>query len=146
MSRYKIVRASDAETHSQEGGETTRFLATALETDGRVSIFDSALPQGGSAPWHYHETDDEIFYVISGEVEFGVADQETAARAGDLVIVGPNVARRFAARVDSRLLVINAPGGPSEGFLRDMMNLEEAPTAEDEARFGTKYGTHLGKP
>ena len=143
--RYKIVRANDAETRSTPGGETTAFLATAAETDGRVSIFDSVLPKGNSAPWHFHESDDEIFYVISGEVEFGVADEELVARSGDLVIAGPLVPSRFLALSDSRLLVINSPGGPSESFLRDMMSLTAPPTPEDEARFVERYGIHLGR-
>jgi len=58
-----------------------------------VSIFDSFLPRGNEASWHYHEIDDEIFYIVSGKVEFGVAEDEFIASAGDLVIAGPDVPR-----------------------------------------------------
>jgi len=144
--RYAFVEAGRAEIRRAEGGETTTFLATAAETGGRVSIFDSALPRGNGAPWHFHDIDDEIFYIISGRVEFGVADEVVIAGPGDLVIAGPRVARRFRALEDSRLLVLNAPAGPSEGFLRDVMSLSGAPTAEDERRFAEQYGIHLGRP
>ncbi|MGB0848051.1 MAG: cupin domain-containing protein [Thiolinea sp.] len=143
--RYKHVRADSVETHKYDGGEITSFLATGADTDNRVSIFDSKLPKGNEAPWHYHEIDDEIFYIISGEVEFGV-DQETfIAHPGDLVIAGPNVPRRFKALVDSHLLVINSPSGPSENFLRDIaaFNPDNLPTAKDKEQFVEKYKIHV---
>ena len=141
--RYKHIRKAEAEKHSQTGGGTTVFLATGEETDGRVSIYDSQLPKGNSAPWHYHEIDDEIFYVVSGEVEFGIADESFVATSGDLVVAGPNVRRRFEALVDSHLIVVNAPGGPSEGFLRDVMSLKGPPSEADRQRFIDKYKIHI---
>lgn len=144
--RYSFVKGREAEVQWTPGGETTTFLATASDTDRRVSVFDSRLPEGNLAPWHYHELDDEIFYVIAGRVEFGVADEVFVATAGDLVVAGPLVPRRFVALEESRLLVINAPAGPSEGFLRDVMSLDAPPSPEDERRFVEKYGVHLGKP
>ena len=141
--RYKHVRPTEAEKYSQDGGETMVFLATADDTDGRVSIYDSVLPEGNSAPWHYHEIDDEIFYVVSGEVEFGVADKTLIATAGDLVIAGPKVRRRFKALVDSRMVVVNVPGGPSEGFLRDIASLENPPSEADRKRFVEQYKIHI---
>ena len=98
---------------------------------------------GNGAPWHFHETDDEIFYIISGEMEFGVDKETIIAKPGDLVIAGPNVHRKFTALADSHLLVVNAPDGPSEGFLRDVMSLDHPPSAEDRARFIEKYGIHV---
>jgi len=141
--RYFFKRAGEAERHAAEGGETTSFLATGAETDGRVSIFDSLLPAGNSAPMHYHDYDDEIFYVISGRVEFVVGGEVFIGEAGDLALAGPGVPRAFKALEDSRMLVVNAPGGPSEGFLRDVTSLEGAPTEADEARFVERYGVHV---
>ena len=143
--RYKHVRAASAELHEIEGGESTKILASGEDTDNRVSIFDSNLPKGNAAPWHYHEIDDEIFYVVSGEVEFGVADEQFVATAGDLVIAGPNVPRRFKSLTDSHLLIINAPSGPSEGFIRDIAKFAygETPSEEDKQRCITEYKIHI---
>ena len=143
--RYKHVRAGSSEKYGLDGGEVTSLLATGEDTDNRVSIFDSVLPKGNSAPWHYHEIDDEIFYIISGEIEFGVDKEEFVAGAGDLVIAGPNVPRRFKALSDSRLLVINAPSGPSEGFIRDISKFSQnnPPTEADQKVFIDKYKIHI---
>jgi quercetin dioxygenase-like cupin family protein len=143
--RYHHIQAAKAESHVLDRGERTSILATALETDGRVSIFDSFLPAGNEAPWHYHEVDDEIFYIVSGEVEFGVDEEEFVAVPGDLVIAGPYVPRRFKALADSRFLVVNAPGGPSEGFIRDIAQFKDGkiPSEEDKRRFVELYKIHV---
>ena len=143
--RYKRVIAGSSEKYGLDGGEVTSILASGKDTDNRVSIFDSVLPKGNEAPWHYHEIDDEIFYIISGEVEFGVEKEEFVANSGDLVIAGPNVPRRFKALQDSRFLVINAPSGPSEGFIRDISNFtqDNPPTASDRQNFIDKYKIHI---
>ncbi|MGI2039444.1 cupin domain-containing protein [Shewanella frigidimarina] len=145
MMRYKHVKAGDAERYNLNQGEITSILASGVDTDYRVSIFDSMLPKGNEAPWHYHEIDDEIFYLISGEIEFGVENEEFVARAGDLVIAGPNVKRRFKAIIDSHLLVINAPSGPSECFIRDIskFNQDNLPTDSDKQMFIDKYKIYI---
>lgn len=142
---FKHVRSGTAESLGVAGGELTAILATGMDTDNRVSIFDSNLPKGNEAPWHYHEIDHEILYIISGEMEFGVDKQEFVAGPGDLVIAGPNVPRRFKALVDSKVLVINAPSGPSESFMRDIAQFDDnnPPTDLDRARFIDEYKIHI---
>ena len=145
--RYKHIQADSAEKYNIEGGEMISILASAQDTDNRVSIFDSRLPQGNEAPWHYHEVDDEIFYIISGEIEFGVDQEQFVAKSGDLVIAGPHVPRRFKALIESHLLVINSPSGPSEGFIRVIANLPSGhiPNDEDTKRFVEQYKIHIIK-
>jgi len=143
--RYKHIKAGESETYGLDGGEVTSILASGADTDNRVSIFDSTLPKDHAAPWHFHEIDDEIFYIISGEVEFGVEDEEFVAQKGDLVIAGPHVKRRFKAVSDSHLLVINAPSGPSEGFIREISTFtdDNPPTEADRLSFIEKYKIHI---
>lgn len=141
--RYKFVKGENAETYTAAGGEKTVFLATGEDTENRVSIYDSKLLKGNGAPWHYHEIDDEIFYVISGSVEFGILEETVIANSGDMVIAGPFVRRKFRALEDSHLVVVNAPGGPSEGFLREIVNIAGMPSEQDKKRFIEKYGIHV---
>jgi len=141
--RFKHISLKNAETFVTDGGEKSAFLVTSDDTDGRVTVADSFLPKGASAPRHYHEIDDELFYVISGTVEFGVNDKLIVAEAGDLVMAGPRVRRRFTALTDSRVVVINAPAGPTVGFIREMSTLKHTPTAQDRQRFIDQYGIHM---
>jgi quercetin dioxygenase-like cupin family protein len=143
--RYKHVKKDNAVKFKLEGGELTSILASGMDTDNRVTIFDSKLPKNHGAPWHYHEIDDEIFYMITGEIEFGVEDESFIGYPGDLVIAGPNVKRKFKALQDSHVLVINAPSGPSEGFITEISKFtKESPaTDKDKEHFIKKYKIHI---
>ena len=64
-------------------GEQLTILASGAQT-GSYEIFHQAGPEGSGPPPHNHPWD-EAFYVISGEIAFGVGDEEMVAQPGTLV-------------------------------------------------------------
>jgi len=64
-------------------GETITVLASSTQTGG-YEIFHQAGPEGSGPPPHNHPWD-ESFYVVKGEIAFGVDDRETVAAPGTLV-------------------------------------------------------------
>jgi quercetin dioxygenase-like cupin family protein len=66
-------------------GEQLTVLASREATDG-YEIFLQDGPSGSGPPPHSHPWD-ESFYVISGEIEFGVDDEHMTGGAGTLVHV-----------------------------------------------------------
>ncbi len=64
-------------------GEGITVLASGAQTGG-YEIFRQAGPEGSGPPPHSHPWD-ESFYVIEGEIAFGVDDQEMKAVPGTLV-------------------------------------------------------------
>ena len=68
-----------------------RFMADALETEQLAFTHRLMPPQsGGKGSYgHRHRTQEEIYYVVSGELEFKLGD--------DVVVVGPGNAVRVAA-------------------------------------------------
>lgn len=145
---HKLALNPHSDRHALTNGEITTFLLGANDLSGRISVHHSVLPAGIGAPWHTHDHDDEIFYVLDGEVEFGVGDQDgIVAVAGDLVAAGHGVARRFRALTDSHLLVMNTPAGPAERFLRASYQLANAqtstPTDAQRAEVGAQHGIHV---
>lgn len=143
--RYKMVKSGTSEKYNLDGGELTSILATKKDTDGKVSIFDSKLLKGYGAPWHFHELDDEIFYIISGKIKFNVENESFVGTVGDLIIAGPNVKRKFKALENSHLLVINAIAGPSEGFIRELANFsDDNPISiSQREKFIKEYKIHI---
>jgi mannose-6-phosphate isomerase-like protein (cupin superfamily) len=74
------------------------------------------LDAGGTDPQSPH-TEDEVYYVVSGEASITVGDEEQAVRTGTIVYVPANVPHRFhSIREQLRLLVFFAP---AEYSLRD---------------------------
>lgn len=64
-------------------GEQITILASGAQT-GSYEIFRQAGPEGSGPPPHNHPWD-EAFYVVSGEIAFGVGDQDLVAVPGTLV-------------------------------------------------------------
>ena len=67
------------------------------------------LPAGGTDPQSPH-TEDEVYYVMSGQAKIKVADEDRAVRAGSIVYVAKNVEYRFhSIEEELTVLVFFAP-------------------------------------
>ena len=64
-------------------GEQITVLASGSQTGG-YEIFRQAGPEGSGPPPHCHPWD-ESFYVVKGDIAFGVGDQDMVAEPGTLV-------------------------------------------------------------
>lgn len=65
-------------------GEQLTVLASSAQT-GSYEIFHQAGPEGSGPPPHHHPWD-EAFYILDGELHFGVdAQQDQVAKPGTLV-------------------------------------------------------------
>jgi quercetin dioxygenase-like cupin family protein len=84
MSSPLVVSADQASAPLKVVGEEITVLAAAEQT-GSYEIFRQCGPEGSGPPPHSHPWD-EAFYVIEGQVHFGIgADQDLLARPGTLV-------------------------------------------------------------
>ncbi len=89
--------------------------------DGGAGLFVSRAPAGSGPPRHVHDDADEIFYVVSGEIDFFVAEEITRAYPGDVLRVPRGVEHTFRVTDDgpSDTVVMLTPGG-FEGFFEEM--------------------------
>jgi mannose-6-phosphate isomerase-like protein (cupin superfamily) len=85
-----------------------------------LSIITMAPGRDGPAA-HVHEQEDDAFYVLDGEIEFRVDDEDVPAPAGTFVLVPPGVPHTFANRTSTpvRILNIHAPAGFDRRLLED---------------------------
>jgi quercetin dioxygenase-like cupin family protein len=108
------------------GGETVRnpvggivtFKATGMETAGSLTTFESVIAPGDGPPLHTHAREDEVLYVLEGEVAFQLADEVHSAPEGSLMYVPRGVAHTFQNVSDhpSRLLIFFTPAGMEHFF------------------------------
>ena len=77
-------------------GEKVTVLASGADTQG-YEIFLQQGPEGSGPPPHSHPWD-ESFYVVKGEVEFGLGDEITIVAAGSLVHIPAGTVHRFRVR------------------------------------------------
>ena len=68
---------------------------------------------GGEGPWtvpHVHKNGRESFYVLEGEFEFRLGDEDVRARVGDFVTVAPNTVHMIRAMASAGRLLALVPG------------------------------------
>lgn len=75
---YSIVSQDDASRPAfYVSGDLYTQLATTRETDFNFNVFDFFIPVGGGAPSHIHSFDDEVWYIVSGEVQYNLGNRGT---------------------------------------------------------------------
>lgn len=95
------------------------FLADKKSTGGSYGLMDVTIVQGSEAPPHTHSREDEIFYVLSGEVTFVSGEVVNEAKAGDMVFQPKGVLHSFKVKTPSaRMLILFTPGGLEEAYQR----------------------------
>lgn len=98
-------------------GSTYRTILTTDETNGSMSIVDSTTPAGEGPPRHVHAAEDEIFVVLTGEIEVWIEGSTRRLGPGESGYIprGKEHTFRVSSDTPSRHLVILTPGG-FEGF------------------------------
>ena len=84
------------------------------EHSPRVNVSVITMAPGREGPEkHIHEGEDDVFYVLEGELTFTVDDAEVVAGPGTFVLVPPGVPHTFANRGDAvvRMVNVHAPAG-----------------------------------
>lgn len=86
------------------------------------SQFDMLVKDGvlvkfvGEFPFHKHDTTDDFFYVLEGEMQMDIeGGPSRAVRAGELFIVPKGVVHRPRAKSEVKVLLIEPKGEPNSG-------------------------------
>src|SRR4051812_4225302 len=84
-----------------------------------ISVLEHCATSGDSPPLHVHQSEDEVFQVLAGDVRFKVGDRERMARAGDILLVpqGTPHTYRVEAAEGAHFLTITC-GREFERFVR----------------------------
>ena len=100
----KIIHLGPAEGDAFPAvGDVYRVLASGRQTGDVYSISKIRVSRNNGPPSHIHSREDESFFVLEGEIEFQVGDEQITARPGTF-IQGPrgiNFFKEFAQPVAS---------------------------------------------
>lgn len=69
----------------------------------------------GEFPFHLHETTDDFFLVLEGEMVMDVDENSHLVRAGELFVVPRGVTHRPRAQQECKVLLIEPRGEPNTG-------------------------------
>src|SRR5262245_24558524 len=113
-----FVQPSEGETVSL-GTLTTTVKVPSTATYGAVALVEHTLAPGFlGAPPHCHQREDEISYVLEGELTVQIGDQIEVVSAGTYILKPRGIMHTFwnAGTIPVRFLEIIAPGGVENYF------------------------------
>ena len=91
--------------------------ATAQDTGGAFSLWESFVPPGSSPALHVHHREAETFWVLEGRLTIRCGGDTFSAGPGSMAVLPRNVPHTFVAEGDApaHLLTLATPGGV-EGY------------------------------
>ena len=98
--------------------ELITFIVGTEETGGRYALTDSLVPPRGEVPPHFHEREDEAFWVLEGELEILVGEERFRAGPGAFAHLPRGVphAYRNVGEGIARFLTLMVPAGLERFF------------------------------
>src|SRR6516164_1340402 len=89
------------------------------DTGGAYCLLDVGLAPGMMVPRHTHTREDEVYYVLKGELEVIVGDEVFILRAGDTLMAPRDIPHqlRNSGNVENHYLLMFSPSGFEE-FLK----------------------------
>jgi quercetin dioxygenase-like cupin family protein len=130
-----------------------RFLVGGEQTGGRVALVEHPIePRSLAAPLHTHEREDEISYVIEGQVGVQIGDRVEIAGPGSVIFKPRGIPHAFwnAGDTPARVVELITPAG-FEGYFEEMAALfteaaaagQELPDPERAAAVLARYALQL---
>ena len=112
-------------------GDRYTFLVTGEESGGSMFALDCLVGAGGGPPPHRHLAEDELFYIVEGEISFTANAETRAVRAGESVFVARGTAHSYrnVGGAPARMVAVYTPSG-MEGWFREVFIPVEDPTAD----------------
>ena len=100
-------------------GALMTFLATGEETNGHFALIEAVGRRGNVPPAHIHHREDEIFYVLQGEIVASVGDRTIKGTPGTMIFSPRDVCHSFTVVSEQfRMLILVTPAG-FEGWFKE---------------------------
>lgn len=92
-------------------GSTVLMKATGATTLGQLAVMESMYPPGLSVHEHVHDGEDEMFYLLAGEISISCEAESWTVRPGSFVFVPRDCRHGFVvtSAEPARALVITGP-------------------------------------
>lgn len=125
------------------GGVGVVFKARGEDTGGAFAVVEHPIRPGALVPPHRHEREDELTYVLEGEVGIRVGEREATLGPGTYLWKPRGVPHAFwnATDVDARIMEVIAPAG-FERFFSELADLLAQEPRDERAieELGRRFG------
>jgi quercetin dioxygenase-like cupin family protein len=99
-------------------GDNQCVKLTGEQTNGLMTLVENENMPGTALPLHWHDNEDETFYILQGEVEFNVDGQRMLMTEGSAVYAPRGVphAWKVVGTKPARMMLVVTPGGLDKMF------------------------------
>ena len=129
-------------------GKVLKFLGvthklTRAQNGGGYYLFESEFDPLGGNSLHVHRHEDEVVYVVKGEIEVRLATQRLHAAKGGVVHLPKNIphALQNPLKTPLKIVAVAIPGG-MEDYFDELEAILENGSMDDEThrKISLKYG------
>ena len=133
MTAVSVVRGDgEGERLRFWGGGILTMKATAEETGGALLLFEDLMGQGKTTPLHVHANEDEVLYVLEGEILMHIDGEDHRVGPRGVAFAPRGVPHAFlVSSPTARVLTLLTPG-TAEAFYRGASE----PASTDSDPFG----------
>ena len=131
-----VISAGEGHVGVSPLGVQSRSLAGSV-TNGasRLYVGTVIFPPGHETPMHLHEIDEEVVYVLHGELTATLGDEEYTAGPGSTVFIPPGTWMKLENRTETSAVALGVLSrGEVEECVRVLFSTDATDTARREAR------------
>jgi quercetin dioxygenase-like cupin family protein len=129
-------------------GDTIRLLVSGADTKGRCALVEMTIRRGAEPPRHIHHWEDQVVYVLDGDVTFCLEGERLPRSAGTSVLLPAGREHGFAVESgEAKILVVVAPAG-LEDFYAALADAVPAgqPAVEWLVALAARHGIEITGP
>lgn len=91
---------------------TFSFLATGRDTGNSYALLHCFFRKGFTPPPHFHQFEDESFYMLEGAIDFQAGEKKFRAGPGELAVLPKGIPHHFELVTDTaKALLLITPAG-----------------------------------
>jgi mannose-6-phosphate isomerase-like protein (cupin superfamily) len=110
---------SSQDSRWQMGSTLTTYLVDSRDTNGAYCLLEAVVRPGSEPPPHLHAREDELFYLLEGDIDVFAGDDVFTVGTGGCVFLPRLVPHAFIIRSPLlRMLALFTPGGIEDTFRR----------------------------
>ena len=135
MSRF--TSSTEVKREELEWGALAWFSSPVASNAANLVVLEVTLTPGGGHNFHRHPNQEEMIYVVEGEIEQWVEKEQRMLRSGDAAFIGPDVVHASFNISDKNaklLAILGTCIGPEGYELIDVAAKEPWALAEARAR------------
>ena len=145
----KVVQPHGGQLGDLADGIGVQFKIDGTDTGGLLSIVEHPFEVGALVPPHVHRLEDEISYVLEGQIGFRSEDQEVVLEAGGYIVKPRNQVHAMwnAGPTPARMIEVITPAG-FENFFRGMAAATKSGSQDFEeiVALAEKYSLPFAQP